>query len=77
MLLHLIVSSECGKLLGETVISQNSVQLGGVVPSLAMGMHAKNLPKAIDQAMEQAKMSFKDIKFIAVTHRPGLSGSLV
>ncbi len=46
---------------------------GGVVPELAARLHAKTLPKIL----EQAKEFLPHIKAIAVTTEPGLSVSLV
>ncbi|NPA73716.1 MAG: tRNA (adenosine(37)-N6)-threonylcarbamoyltransferase complex transferase subunit TsaD [Epsilonproteobacteria bacterium] len=46
---------------------------GGVVPELAARLHAKALPKIL----EECKEYFKDLKAIAVTNEPGLSVTLV
>ena len=44
-----------------------------------MGFHAKQLPKVVDKALGEAgisKDSLEGVRAIAVTNRPGLSGSL-
>jgi N6-L-threonylcarbamoyladenine synthase len=65
---------ESKKLLFHKKISQeleHSVY-GGVVPELASRLHAKALPKIL----EQAKKYFSNLKAIAVTNAPGLSVTL-
>jgi len=46
---------------------------GGVVPELAARLHAKALPKILEQCLSY----FKELKAIAVTNAPGLSVTLV
>ncbi len=46
---------------------------GGVVPELAARLHAKALPKII----EEASPYFQDLKAVAVTNEPGLTVTLV
>lgn len=50
---------------------------GGVVPEVASRMHLDMINPIIDEALEEARLSFKDIDFISVTNRPGLIGSLI
>lgn len=50
---------------------------GGVVPEIASRNHTRYLLPLIDQAIGDAKLSWKDIDGIAVTARPGLIGSLL
>ncbi|WP_407365618.1 tRNA (adenosine(37)-N6)-threonylcarbamoyltransferase complex transferase subunit TsaD [Chlamydia pecorum] len=49
---------------------------GGVVPELASRAHLQNLPVVVEAALRQAELTLKDIDLIAVTHTPGLIGSL-
>ncbi|MBI5788967.1 MAG: tRNA (adenosine(37)-N6)-threonylcarbamoyltransferase complex transferase subunit TsaD [Candidatus Schekmanbacteria bacterium] len=50
---------------------------GGVVPEIASRQHLTNILPVIDQALEQAKLTIKDIDVLAVTNGPGLMGSLL
>ncbi len=63
------------KLLFHKKISQEIEHnhFGGVVPELAARLHAKTLPKIL----EDTKPFFDDLKAIAVTNEPGLSVTLV
>ena len=50
---------------------------GGVVPELASRAHLELLPRLVERALEEADLTPTDITGIAVTHAPGLVGSLV
>lgn len=50
---------------------------GGVVPELASRAHLRMVRPVIDEALNTAGMSKKDIDTIAVTHGPGLVGALL
>lgn len=50
---------------------------GGVVPEIASRKHIESLHTVIAEAMEIAGCAAGDIDAIAVTHRPGLVGSLL
>jgi N6-L-threonylcarbamoyladenine synthase len=50
---------------------------GGVVPEIASREHCLHLRNVIDQAMREAKVEFCDLSAVAVTHGPGLVGSLL
>src|SRR5947209_7526868 len=50
---------------------------GGVVPEVASRRHTENLLPLIEKALSEAQVSWKDIKGIAVTSRPGLIGALL
>lgn len=50
---------------------------GGVVPEIAARSHIEIINPVIAQALEQAGCSWGDIDAIAVTHAPGLMGSLL
>lgn len=69
------VVSRGGRILGEAVASQGEVhaQWGGVVPSLARDEHSRAIDRVVDDAMQQAGLSFSDISAVAVTIGPGLS----
>jgi N6-L-threonylcarbamoyladenine synthase len=50
---------------------------GGIVPEIASRKHLEVLPWVTEHALSEAKASWKDIDLIAVTHGPGLVGSLL
>jgi N6-L-threonylcarbamoyladenine synthase len=50
---------------------------GGVVPELAARDHLLQIPEAYRQAIRGAGISPSDLDYIAVTHTPGLMGSLM
>lgn len=74
-----IFSTREEKLLSHIVSSQEKIHIpyGGVVPELASRHHFKNIPWVVDRALEKAKLTFDDMNLIAVTHAPGLVGSLL
>jgi N6-L-threonylcarbamoyladenine synthase len=67
------------KILSNIVSSQISLhqKYGGVVPELASRRHIESIVPIVHEALETAKMSLRDIDGIAVTHGPGLVGSLL
>ena len=67
-----------GKLLSNIVSSQIDVhtKFGGVMPEIASRMHVEQISIVIKQAIDEAGISFKDLKAIAVTRGPGLIGAL-
>jgi N6-L-threonylcarbamoyladenine synthase len=50
---------------------------GGIVPEVAARKHIEIVSPVIKEALEQAKVTFKDINAVAVTYGPGLVGSLL
>jgi N6-L-threonylcarbamoyladenine synthase len=50
---------------------------GGVFPELASRQHVLAIQPVIEQAMEEAGADWDDLAAIAVTHGPGLAGSLL
>lgn len=66
------------RLLAHGVASQDVHRLyGGVVPELASRAHLTQLPLAIRAAVKEAGVTLEAVTGIAVTHAPGLVGSLV
>jgi len=49
----------------------------GVVPELAGRAHLRHILPVVDEALERAGLELSDVEVIAVTHRPGLIGSLL
>jgi len=52
-------------------------KFGGVVPEIASRKHIEKIDLVIDEAMEEANVTFDDIDAIAVTYGPGLVGALL
>lgn len=67
------------KLLSNTVASSMDIhsKYGGVIPELAARSHIEAINPVIEKALDDAKMSWKDIDAIAVTYGAGLGGSLL
>jgi N6-L-threonylcarbamoyladenine synthase len=50
---------------------------GGVVPELASRHHLENIVPVIQAAMAESRLDFPSLDAVAVTHGPGLIGSLL
>jgi N6-L-threonylcarbamoyladenine synthase len=71
---------ENGRLILSSVVASQidlHAQYGGVFPEVASRQHIKTIYPVIDEAIQQAHMTFTDLDAIAVTRGPGLPGSLV
>jgi N6-L-threonylcarbamoyladenine synthase len=67
-----------GKILSNFIANQSvHEQYGGVVPELASRAHMQNIVPVVDQALQKAGISKKDMDAIAFTQAPGLIGSLL
>ena len=66
------------ELLANVVSSQidRHKEFGGVMPELASRLHLENIVVCIEQALNDAKLTYKDITLIAYTKGPGLIGAL-
>lgn len=67
------------KILSNVVVSQIDIHAayGGVIPEVAARSHIEAINPVIEKALTDAKLSIHDIDVIAVTHTPGLVGSLL
>jgi N6-L-threonylcarbamoyladenine synthase len=67
------------KILSNIIISQDEIHApyGGVVPELASRKQMESIGWVVKEAVESAKIKLKNIDAIAVTHGPGLAGSLL
>jgi len=52
-------------------------KFGGVVPEVASRKHIEAISAVVDEALEEAGVTFKDIDAVAVTYGPGLVGALL
>ena len=67
------------EILSSVVASQIDIhrKYGGVVPELASREHLRRIVPVVREALQDAKVSLHDVDAIAVTHGPGLVGSLL
>jgi len=67
------------ELLANTVLSSMDLhaKYGGVIPEIAARSHIEAIIPVVDQALEQAQLTWDDIDGIAVTYGAGLLGSLL
>jgi N6-L-threonylcarbamoyladenine synthase len=67
------------KVLSNVLSSQHDIhaRFGGVVPELASRAHVERLNPIIDEALEQAGATWREIDALAVTRGPGLAGALL
>ncbi|MBR3230879.1 tRNA (adenosine(37)-N6)-threonylcarbamoyltransferase complex transferase subunit TsaD [Candidatus Saccharibacteria bacterium] len=67
------------KILSNVVVSQIDIfaAYGGVIPEVAARSHLEAILPVVDKALKDAACKWKDIDAIAVTHAPGLLGSLL
>jgi N6-L-threonylcarbamoyladenine synthase len=66
-------------ILSNVVASQIEIhaQYGGVFPEIASREHVIKIIPVIDEALKTAHVTLRDLAAIAVTHGPGLAGSLL
>ncbi len=67
------------KILSNIVVSQIDIfaEYGGVIPEVAARSHLEAILPVIHKALKEADATWDDIDAIAVTHTPGLLGSLL
>ena len=67
------------EILSNVVVSQIDIfaEYGGVIPEVAARSHLEVMMPVVDKALADAACSWDDIDAIAVTHAPGLLGSLL
>ena len=73
------VVEDGARILSNVVVSQIDIfaEYGGVIPEVAARSHLEVILPVIDKALSEAQCSWDDIDAIAVTHAPGLLGSLL
>jgi N6-L-threonylcarbamoyladenine synthase len=67
------------EMLSNVVSSQAGLHqlFGGVVPELASRKHLERMGPVVEEALRRAGIGFRDLDAVAVTHGPGLIGSLL
>ncbi len=67
------------EIISDVVSNQNEIheKYGGIVPELASRRHVEMITPVVNEALANAKVDIKEIDAIAVTHGPGLIGSLL
>ncbi len=67
------------KVLSNVINSQAELhkKYGGVVPEVASRLHVEVIDSVVSEALSRANMTLDDMDAIAVTHAPGLVGSLL
>lgn len=67
------------KVLSNIISSQIEIhkKFGGVVPEIASRKHIESINNIIQEALDEANCTFKDIDIIGVTRGPGLVGALL
>lgn len=73
------VVAEGRVVLSNVVASQAELHApyGGVFPELASRQHVRDIVPVIQEALAEAGVDFDDLAAVAVTHGPGLAGSLL
>jgi len=73
------VVSDGREILSNVVVSQIDIfaEYGGVIPEVAARSHLEVMMPVVRRALAEAECSWDEIDAIAVTHAPGLLGSLL
>ena len=67
------------RILANQVYTQIAIhrKYGGVVPEIASRNHVMKMPFVIQDALDEAQLTFDDLDAVAVTKGPGLVGALL
>ena len=73
------VVEDGAKILSNVVVSQIDIfkAYGGVIPEVAARSHLEAILPVVEKSLKDANCTWDDIDAIAVTHTPGLLGSLL
>jgi N6-L-threonylcarbamoyladenine synthase len=73
------VVEDGSRIISNIVSNQDRIheKYGGIVPELASRRHIEMILPVVEEAMKGARIGFADIDAIAVSHGPGLIGSLL
>ena len=72
------VVKDAQKVLSNVVASSlaQHARYGGIIPEIASRAQVESICFVVDEALRKAKVTHKDLDFLAVTQGPGLIGSL-
>ncbi len=67
------------RIISNVVASQIDIhrRYGGVFPEVASRQHILSITPVVEQAMDEARVSWDNLEAVAVTYGPGLAGSLL
>jgi N6-L-threonylcarbamoyladenine synthase len=67
------------KILSNRIYSQIDLhcEYSGVVPEIASRAHLEKINTLIEMALDESRLKFSDLDYVAATNRPGLTGSLL
>ena len=71
---------EDGRLVRSNVVASQiemHARYGGIVPEIASRQHMKAIIPVVEDALQQAGVDLRELEGVAVTHGPGLAGSLL
>jgi N6-L-threonylcarbamoyladenine synthase len=71
---------EDGRVIRSNVVASQAeihAQYGGIVPEVASRQHMLTIIPVVKEALEQANLEMRKLDGVAVTHGPGLAGSLL
>ncbi|MDA1279111.1 MAG: tRNA (adenosine(37)-N6)-threonylcarbamoyltransferase complex transferase subunit TsaD [Chloroflexi bacterium] len=73
------VVDDDGRVLANVVATQVDIhaRYGGIVPEVASRQHVLDIRPVCEQAIMAANIDWPDVDAVAVTHGPGLAGSLI
>jgi N6-L-threonylcarbamoyladenine synthase len=67
-----------GRIRSNVIASQDAHErFGGVVPEIASRQHLEIINPVVEQALEQAGVTFEQVELVAATQGPGLVGALL
>lgn len=72
-----VFDSQHGMLSNVLFSQQTHATFGGVIPELASREHIEKINSIVTAALKNARITLDDLEAIAVTHKPGLPGSLL
>jgi N6-L-threonylcarbamoyladenine synthase len=72
-----VFDSQHGMLSNVLFSQQSHAAFGGVIPELASREHIEKINSIVATALANAHVTLDDLEAIAVTHKPGLPGSLL
>ncbi|MDN5811219.1 MAG: tRNA (adenosine(37)-N6)-threonylcarbamoyltransferase complex transferase subunit TsaD, partial [Tetragenococcus koreensis] len=69
-----------GKIILSNIVAsqiKSHKRFGGVVPEVASRHHVEQITRCIEQSLQEAQITKKELTAVAVTYGPGLVGALL